>query len=455
MDRFFSIIFITVILAGSFQTKAQEGNTTSGKGGYVPRYESLKINSSPAFVLLGIEPENIQRPGSPKQFVAAMQNATTNGKLKPNVAFEFTPFYFSKKNDKDSLRFNPAEYLLAPSKSVFNNINKSLTFSVATSESDTVAFGKLKPGTALGVGLRCLLIEGTRKKGVIADLREWQKAEIKIAFYDALKKRIKDPKISTLPDVIMAFNETRDVFVNQSLKETRFNPFSHSYAKDIIEQIGQNLLMMIEKGQLASKEAVALRFSTQREIYNAVEAGKLASLASYGKLPFAKEGFMLELAAGEALVFQNNQTGSPAHAKAAIWLTPSYRQILVADETTTEMIDFMGVIRFTFNNKAAGIDVADYFDAGTRIQYTRNRASFSLEAVYRRASEVPAGVSKNYTWRFVSSFDYKINELITFKFAFGGNFNANTATYTRPKDMVLLGGLSLGLFNQFKKEQGL
>ena len=38
-------------------------------------FKSLQLNSSPAYVVLGVDPENIQRPNSPGDFVANAQSA--------------------------------------------------------------------------------------------------------------------------------------------------------------------------------------------------------------------------------------------------------------------------------------------------------------------------------------------------------------------------------------------
>ncbi|HEY0652943.1 MAG TPA: hypothetical protein VGD65_07435, partial [Chryseosolibacter sp.] len=54
--------------------------------------KGLQVNSSPAYVVLGVEPENIQRPNSPSEFVASVQSANVNGQLAPNFALETTPF---------------------------------------------------------------------------------------------------------------------------------------------------------------------------------------------------------------------------------------------------------------------------------------------------------------------------------------------------------------------------
>ena len=115
------------------------------------------------------------------------------------------------------------------------------------------------------------------------------------------------------------------------------------------------------------------------------------------------------------------------------------------------LLDLIGVFRLTVNNKADKVDTADYFDAGMKLQFTHNRWSLSAEGVYRHASKVPASVNRKYTYRFVTSLDYKLSDAITFKFSFGSNFDGNTATYSDPKKMFAVGGLNFGFF---KKKNG-
>src|SRR6185437_9811916 len=103
-------------------------------------FQTLQLNSSPAYVLLGVEPTNIQRPSTPSQFVAGLQNAVVNGKLQPNLAFEISPYYLKNPKDTSSKLFNPTDYLLNK-KNFFQTIYQTLSISLATSSTDSVVFG--------------------------------------------------------------------------------------------------------------------------------------------------------------------------------------------------------------------------------------------------------------------------------------------------------------------------
>ena len=59
-----------------------------------PKFETLKLTSAPAYTVLGVDPQNIQRPTTPTDFIAGAQSAIVNGKLQPNFAIEGTPYYW-------------------------------------------------------------------------------------------------------------------------------------------------------------------------------------------------------------------------------------------------------------------------------------------------------------------------------------------------------------------------
>lgn len=433
---------IFLILSGIFffydETRAQQEI----------KYESLKLNSAPAFVALGIEPENIQRPSSPTQFISGLQSSIVNGKLKPNVAFEFTPFYISKPNNEDSTKFRPAEYILSPSNFV-QKIIKTTSLSLATSESDTVVFGKLKSGTGLGVGIRFLIAETSPKKSVVNLLKEWNEAVIKASFYSDIISKINS--MDNEPANVQAYSslilDLASEYEKISLLNPDFNGLSYSYSKKIIENISAEILNGFQQRGFVPVTEMVNSLKGPRDVNLAMAERKLTDINSQGKFPFTKQGFALEFAAGEALVLQNNQFKKTTHAKTSFWLTPSYRWQLESKKGDVKLFDLMGVIRYTLNNTKDSVDVSNYFDAGLKVQYTKNVFSFSFEGVYRRATELPPGFSKNHTWRWITNFDYKINDLLTFKFCFGGNFNGNVAEYTNAKDMFAIGGLNLGLFN--------
>lgn len=410
-----------------------------------PKFENLKLNSAPAFVILAVEPENIQRPTSPKDFIAGLQSSIVNGMLKPNVAFELTPYYLvNPKKKENSKRFDASNYLLSRDGNIFTTIKKSLSFSLATSESDTVVFGKLDPGTGIGLGTRFVLIDGKPGKELLA----WNKQQIRTVFFNDLLSLV-----STLPpgnvDMQLVLDNRIDNFLNISGKNLNIG-LREPELKAMFYKIRDDIMFDFTTNKRSLDKDSLISFLEAKQVAEAEQESALLDKLNKKKNPLAKQGFMLEFAAGSGTVFENNQWNSWKNAKAAFWLTPSWRKDISKDGKDIALFDFMLVFRYTINNKKDSVDIADYFDSGLKGQLIKNRWSGSVECVGRWASEVPEAVKSKFTYRLALSADYKITEDITFKFSFGSNFDGNTATYTNPKEMFALGGVNFGFGNLLK-----
>ena len=402
-----------------------------------PKFENLKLNSSPGFIVLGIEPDNIQRPGTPSKFIGGILNSTVNGKLKPNIAVELSPYYLINQKDTNSKRLE-TDFLKKTG--FFKTIGKTLTLSIATSESDTVVFGKLKPGTGLGTGLRFLLIDGK----INEDLRTWNLKRIKLIFFQSLLARVNIlPADTTLNLFYVTLDREMKQFTKESFKNLDYYGYTDNEIEGLLKDWKDDISYYLATKKVNNNASLsAYIYSEQKSLGS--EEQDLLKIINAKKNPLAKEGFMLEFAAGQSVVFQKNEWSGIAHAKTAFWLTPSWRINLSKSDIT--LFDFMGVIRYTINNKKDSVDIANYVDMGLKAQLTQNNWSASLEFISRWASQVPITTKEKYTYRLAAGIDYKISNELTFKFSFGSNFDGNTKTYSDPRQMFVLGGLNIGLF---------
>jgi len=405
-------------------------------------FQTLQLNSSPAYVLLGVEPTNIQRPSPPSQFVAGLQNAVVNGKLQPNLAFEISPYYLKNPKDTSSKLFNPTDYLLNK-KNFFQTIYQTLSISLATSSTDSVVFGNLKSGTGIGLGLHFLFVDGTPGDR----FKKWGDSYLESLFFDKLLANVEVFNSATVGDINAIIDHTNNVYQNSVLPAQKFNTLSKKEWNDFIAKLKSSIAYDIQaKGIGSDKQAVVGYLTVLKK--NADKDVETASAnLSTGVNPLAKQGFMLEFDAGQAYVFQGNVYSDAALAKSAMWLSPSYRWDVSKDSKTVSLLDLMGVIRYTFNNISEKVDVANYFDAGLKGNYTQDKWAGSLEFIYRYASAVPIGYTKNYTYRLTAGMSYKLSDMVTFTFNFGTNFDGNTVTYSDPKKMFAIGGLNFGFLN--------
>jgi hypothetical protein len=419
------ILGLLCLLAAPVWAQEEEAATPGVK------LKELEVNSSPGYVLLGVQPTNIQRPSTPRDFAAGLQTAMVNGKLQPNFAMEFNPFnWFDKKSKKNSNDFFANDYF---SDKIIPAIKKNFAVSLATSESDTVIFGNLKGGTGLGYGFRVTILPGTVRKDSRRRFDDWAINDSREQMLNLLIRRTDEDNGFTYENLTRAFDAT---IVSINAREDFYDEVKARITLALTQ-------LKVELSQAEQGKETIKTLEAQKEEYTRVKRAALDSINAT-TVPFAREGFVLELAYSGVTVFQENQWDGAVYAKTGLWLTPSYRFNLnpSGQKDLVQSLDAMGILRYLWNYKE--VDKGDYLDFGAKLQFNRNDWGVSAEAVARHASERAEGVSSNWTYSWLSTVSYTINEMVTLKFTFGSRFDGNTRTYTQPSEMVALGGLTFG-----------
>jgi len=397
--------------------------------------KSLTLNSSPAYVVLGVEPENIQRPNSPTEFIAGVQSAMVNQRLQPNFAMETTPYYWGKKKpDSVSKRYNMYDFHLKDD--YWLNLAKSITFSFATSPSDSFTFGKIPVGTGLGIGVHMQLCQGKVSPNVRRNLINWYVQNKLALFIDDL--------IETLDQV-----EGKTVNVDEWLDDLLSKGNNKNMSEGEKELIRNVFMEKLKKKTITGKDSKLLRKLS--DAANKKSQDAIGNVNKY-QFPLTREGFMLELAIANASVAGGNNWNKLQSAKTSIWLTPSYRFNVNKDPEVIDFIDLMAVARLTINAK--NVDSSSYLDAGAKLQWVHNKLSISGEGVFRYLTKKPVGQVKGYTLRTGFTLSYKLNDMITFMATFGSNFDGNSTHYSDPDKMFAVGGFHFGFSNFLKKENG-
>jgi hypothetical protein len=412
MIRKISSILIALLCSINFvfaQTKEQN---------IEEQFKSLQLNSSPAYVVLGVEPENIQRPNSPNDFIASVQSALVNDRLQPNFAMETSPYYWGKKKP-DSKKFNVYDYILK--NDYWDNLAKSISFSFATSPSDSFTFGSIPVGTGLGIGMHMQLVHGKVSNNVRKNLSEWfLQGRMNLLLEQLAEILEQGGKIDDMGDYI-------DKAISRgSLKEMS--------AED------KNIISNLLKNKLTGKDLSTI--NSLIKISNDSSKAAIKRVNAY-QFPLTREGFMLEFAIANASVAGNNNWNKLQSAKTSIWLTPSYRF-----NVNKDFIDLMAVLRVTINAK--NVDSTSYADLGGKLQWVHNKLSVSGEGIFRYLTNKPQNQKKNYTVRTAFTLSYKLNELVTFKATFGSNFDGNSTHYSDPSKMFAVGGFHFGFSNFLK-----
>jgi hypothetical protein len=127
--------------------------------------EELRLNTAPAFVLLGTTPTAVEQPSSPRALatsIFASQDDREGGSLLPrNLAFEFAPYWWFYGNDLTWEQYQTND-------SPIFNIARTLTFSAATAETEFPAPNNTTTdGTGIGVGVRFSIWKGQPSQAAI------------------------------------------------------------------------------------------------------------------------------------------------------------------------------------------------------------------------------------------------------------------------------------------------
>jgi hypothetical protein len=133
--------------------------TASSAAAQVLSLDSLRPPASPAFVLLGISPSDVQKPSAPRavsaNFLGAAQQA---GGVPMNYAVEFAPYWLVSRPTLTLAEYERNDLVL--------NIQRTFSFSFATAEREAGADGKALPGTRFGLGFRALPLKGRQSDSV-------------------------------------------------------------------------------------------------------------------------------------------------------------------------------------------------------------------------------------------------------------------------------------------------
>lgn len=384
--------------------------------------KNLQLNSAPAFVILGVEPDNIQRPNSPTEFVSSAQSAVVNQRLQPNFSMETTP-YFWCMNKKLNDQFSLLNYII--NKKYSTKFLESISLSFATSPSDTIMFGKKSNGTGLGLGLHLQIVHGKLGKKSAKLLNQ--------VFYETRTEALLNSIIQALEGGLQIKN-TREFFTSE-LNKKQYTDLPKAEKEFLKNLLSQNLKNSVSGNDLPKIKKLRDELDST-SVVNTTELNK-------AQFPLTREGFMLELAFADARIVVNNSFDNISYGKTAVWLTPSCRFNINKDPSVINFFDIMAVVRLTVN--AANVDSLNYIDVGGKIQWTRNRVSLASEFIYRQSAESTVSFGSSYTYKTDFTLSYKLNEMVTFKTTLGKNFDGHSTEFNKPAALFIVGGFSFGI----------
>lgn len=285
-------------------------------------FNGLRTPSSPAWVLLGIEPVSVERPNTPADFAASILNATSNLTAVPkDFALEVSPYWmFShpRHSWRDDIR-----------RSLGQSIARTATIAVATADVGTTA----APVRGVAFSVRTSLLSGRMADSTVAAIRR-------------LERELAESSAVEIRRLGRAFD---------SLLAGRM-----AAARTMAESTAALQQFTLDKAEVIARA----------ESSRVVGAGGRELQRRAARLPATREGVMVDLAAGGAWRAPSASYDSATFDRFGVWLTVTYQ---------LPNVSFLGMSRYLGFQRTD----EDALDIGGRFIITRERYALSLEYVGR------------------------------------------------------------------------
>lgn len=399
-------IFILICLAGLHNLIYAQKDTA-----VTVSLDQLQVPASPAFNILGIAPNNIERPKNPTDFAFSLGNATSGFSAIPkDYAIEFAPYWIFKTKKPNFVDF-------FSNKSVGNNILQTATISAASttakSQIDSAEFRKI------GVALKFSIFRGNLSE----DFKLWEDSIS--SYLNAISKiRGKTNAVAITNDSVQTklildkINSTEDPAVK------KFWTDSLQKRQDYVSS------------QANKKES---------EQYNqAIERLKLLAT----RKDFKRYGFKMDFAFGTALDYPDTTFQTCYVSKVSTWLTTGW-------ENPNSSFLFLGRFSENINRKfrndsgkiVNNINIAE-FDYGIHIfkDFT-DKLTLSFEYIRRLPIYNRDKFEKNIisqqsnSSKYTVSLNYKVGKNQNLSFVYGKNFDN---TYLKQGNLIAALNLMLG-----------
>ncbi len=332
-------------------------------GNQFPAFNSLRTPTSPAFTVLGVEPNSVERPTTPSALAFSILNLSSDFKsLANDFSLEVSPYWL--------MGAPTLTWREDAKRNMLESIARTFTISVATAE----VGGSLFPSTGLSAGIRASLVSGSLSNEARKNLELMEMILTKEAgiFASFQQKRRKD-------------------LDNEYKKQLKANEGNWKKIEDIT---------YVYNSAISNLNQLILE---DPEYQDSVESVR-AKVQQYA---VCREGFFLDLSAAGAWNFDNGIVDKGRFSRLGIWLTPGI---------VTNSFSFSAVFRFLHY----GVSI-DNIDFGGRLSFTKNKYALSIEGVGR--STLNSSSSKLEV-KSDLSFDYEAISGVWLNLTFGKAFNS-------------------------------
>ena len=378
----------------------------------------LKAPSSPAFSILGVQPNDIARPKTFEALEANLFSSISgeNSTILPNnYALEFSPYWLMSHPKLQYKQMQPG---------FGQTIIQNASFSVATnqyknSEDTATIFSKM------GFGFRTMLVEG-KTDSKVQELVLDQLQKRVVLSQVVLHMLVENTQLTDLSDIR---DTIESEFISAGLSEEQASQDANEIYQ-VMKQINDNnnkSSSIVESRKLIEKtsEFLIADQENSNRITNAAKSLQEANLD--------KKGFMIELAGALVLDFPENNTNYSKVTKYAVWLTPGYR-FKDVNGKSGNIIELLGVMRYLRNEAAT--DFSDNIDLGLRAGIGIKKLSFSGEIIHRFQRVLVSETTQNgfitkttkslSDTRYDFNIEYKLSDKLVLAYTFGQNFTFNT-----------------------------
>ena len=359
LKKFFPILFVLII--------SNKIILSQDFGSEFPAYNSLRTPTSPAFTVLGVEPNSVERPNTPSSLALSLKNISSDFKsLANDFALEVSPYWL--------MGAPTLTWREDANRNLFESISRTFTVSVATAE----VGGDLFPSTGLATGIRMSLVSGTLSSEARKNLE------------------------------MMEMTLTKEAKIFASFQEKRRKDLDSKYKEQLKENEGNwkkiEDITYVYNSAVSNLNQLILEDPDYQDSVDAVRE-KVQQYAIY------REGFFLDLAAAAEWNFDNGIVDKGKFGRVAIWLTPSF---------VSHSFSFSAVARYF--HYGVGNDNIDY---GARLTFTKSKYAFSFEGLGRSA--LKSAPSSKTEYKGDLSFDYEALKGIWLNLTFGKEFNSSDA----------------------------
>jgi hypothetical protein len=290
----------------------------------IPEFNKLRTPTSPAFVVLGTTPAEVQRPNTPSSFAFSLLQGVSSGLAAGgDFAVEVAPYWLVSHPGLTLDEYYAGGWA--------NNLARTATLSFATVTAEDAAAPSGKSRN-LGLGFRARLLDVTSPSADCA-------VQMDSIGVDLMN-------LATAINVPIA-QEFQGADVNDPATAARIEE-----RKEVLfHQFLQQSLNARQKQRLsADVQACAHELS-------------------------AREGFQMDFAGAAAWHLPNQEPGLANLSGGAVWLTPSF---------TGRNFSWVGVGRYRWNQDTDGENL---IDAGLRGIYAWSDYGLSMELVARHPTE--------------------------------------------------------------------